>query len=200
MKKFHSLALAGALLVAGTAYATTRIVRAQDKGQGGAMDAMLAEMMKLAAPGAQHEQLTSKAGEWEQTYRMRMDADSPWTDTTGSAVAKPVLGGRYLLEQSEMNMMGMSEQGMHLLGFDNRTQEYISLWADSWSTWWTTSKGKEIEKGVIETEGMMNDARGEHPFRMLIHYREDGSIYSEMFDTSASGEFKVMEITAKRKP
>jgi hypothetical protein len=58
-----------------------------------------------------------------------------------------------------MDMMGMSEQGMHLLGFDNRTQEYISLWADSWSTWWKTSKGNETEKGVIETKGMMNDAR-----------------------------------------
>ena len=46
----------------------------------------------------------------------------------------------------------------------------------------------------------MVDVAGERPFRMTIQHRDDGTVYSEMFDTiPPAGEVKVMEITSKKK-
>lgn len=200
MKNMHRIALAGALLVAGTAFAATSIVRSQDDAQGGDVAAMMAEMMKFATPGAEHEALMQNVGEWEQTYKHRMSPDAPWIEGTGTSTAKSILGGRYLLEELDMNMMGMEMQGFHLLGFDLMKQEYVSLWADSMSTWWVTARGKETKKGFVETTGTMVDIAGERPYRMTTEHRADGSIYSEMFDTiPPAGEVKVMEITARKK-
>lgn len=199
MKSMNRIVLTGALLVAGAAFATTSIVRSQEGGDVD-MAAMMAEMMKLATLGPEHKALAEIEGSWEQTYRFRMGPDAEWTDGTGTSTAELVLDGRYILEQTDMSFMGMPMKGMHLLGFDNMKQEYISLWADTMSTWWITARGKAGPDGKIETRGTMIDVAGERPFRMTIEPRADGSVYSEMFDTiPPKGEVKMMEITAKKK-
>ena len=162
--------------------------------------ALMQKMMELATPGPAHEELMKGAGTWEETYKMRMAPDAPWTEFTGSSHSQPVLGGRYLLMNTSFDMMGMPMQGMQLLGYDNLTQEYTSLWADSMSTWWITSRGKKAADGTIDMKGTMVDVAGTRPFRMVIHHRSEDLMEIEMFDTiPPKGEVQVMSITSKRK-
>ena len=197
------LSLALGLVVAGTSYVTASIIRTQDQPDAGGfgMDAeMMKKAMELAAPGEQHAKLMKLAGSWEQQLKFRMGPDAPWIEATGTAQSKAILGGRYLQEDVSFDMMGMPVQGLSMLGFDNLKKEYISFWADSMGTWWVTARGKETKEGTVEFKGTMVDLAGERPYRMVVHHREDGSIFTEMFDTiPPAGDVKVMEITSKRK-
>jgi hypothetical protein len=162
--------------------------------------AMMAKMMELATPGAPHAELAKRAGSWTTHFKMRMDPNGPWEEFDGTTEAKPILDGRYLEEDVTFSMMGMPMHGMQILGYDNMTGEYISLWADSMSTWWTTSSGKKDAKGAIDFKGTMVDAGGTRPFRMLVRNKGDDETEGEMYDTiPPQGEVLVMTITSKRK-
>jgi len=206
--------LATAALAALTACATTNAStgsesRPQPQSQEGAatgelppgMDAaMMAEMMRLATPGPEHAELIKGAGEWELTYRMRMAPDAPWTESKGTMSARPLLDGRYLLEEHTSEVMGMPMKGLNIVGFDNSTGEFTSMWADNFSTWWLTSRGKHNADGDIDFRGTMKDVAGERPFRMLVHNVSDDESVVHMFDTiPPQGEVETMQITCRRK-
>jgi len=203
MKTALKLSLAAVALVGGTALVTAASLRPQDKGETGMPDmdpAMMQKMMELATPGEPHKDLMKMAGNWEHEYKMRWGPDMPWMDTKGTSEVKTLLGGRYVMETSKFEVMGMPMEGVHILGYDNNKQEYISLWADTMSTWWITSRGKEGADGAIEFKGTMIDVAGERPFRMVIHPKSDDLHEAEMYDSiPPAGEVKVMTITSKRK-
>jgi len=206
MHNHFRLTLGAVALVAATALATNTIVSARQEpgAQGGAgmdMDpAMMAEMLKLATPGPEHAELMQGAGNWDTSYQMRMTPDAPWTEAKGTLTARPLLDGRYLLEEQEFTAMGMPMKGVNIVGFDNSTGEYTSMWADTWSTWWIHSRGKQRADGVIEFKGSMKDVAGERPFRMEIKHVSDDQIDMRMFDTiPPQGEIETMRFSAKRK-
>jgi hypothetical protein len=170
------------------------------------METMMAKMMELAAPGAEHEVLMRDAGTWDSVYKLRMAPDAPWTEFRGSATCRPLLDGRYLWQDVEWTMPDpMSGQMMpmkafQILGYDKMSNEYTALWADAWSTWMITSRGKRDARGVLNMGGTMRDVAGERPFRMEI--REDGADqrHITMYDTiPPQGEVVVMEIAQKRR-
>ncbi|MBM3977789.1 MAG: DUF1579 domain-containing protein [Planctomycetes bacterium] len=170
------------------------------------MEAMMAKMMELATPGAEHQELMRDAGTWDSAYKMRMAPDAPWTEFRGSATCRPLLDGRYLWQDVEWSMPDpMSGQMMpmkafQILGYGKMSNEYTALWADAWSTWMITSRGKRDARGVLNMSGTMRDAAGERPFRMEI--REDGADqrHITMCDTiPPQGEVVVMEIAQKRR-
>lgn len=170
------------------------------------METMMAKMMELATPGAEHQALMRDAGTWDSVYKMRMAPDAPWTEFRGSATCRPLLDGRYLWQDVEWSMPDpMSGQMMpmkafQILGYDKMSNEYTALWADAWSTWMITSRGKRDARGVLNMSGTMRDVAGERPFRMEI--REDGADqrHITMYDTiPPQGEVVVMEIAQKRR-
>jgi len=161
---------------------------------------MMARTMALATPSEPHRRLQAAAGEWEQQYRMRWDPSADWQETKGTSTARTLLDGRYLMEEIQFELMGMPMKGVHILGYDNRTQEYITLWMDSMSTWWISQRGKEAADGTLELRGTMVDVAGERPFRSVIRHLPDGSVTTEMYDTIAPhGEIQVMSIVAKKR-
>ena len=200
------LLLGAVALVATTAFATATLVAApQDPAEpGGAgmeMDpAMMAEMMRLAMPGEEHAELMRGAGEWDNRFKMRMAPNAPWMEFTGSMTARTLLDGRYLLEEQEFDYMGMPMKGLNILGYDNSTGEYTSLWADTMSTWWISCRGKKDADGAIDLRGTMKDVVGERPFRMVVHHKTDDEVLVRMFDTiPPQGEVEVMQITSTRR-
>jgi hypothetical protein len=162
--------------------------------------AMMEKMMKLATPSDAHKELAKHAGTWEVHYKMRMSPDMPWMETDGTVEKKSILGGRYIQEDVAFSVMGMPMQGMQILGFDNLTQEYISWWADSMSTWWVTARGKKAADGTIELKGTMVDVAGSRPYRMVIRPKGEDTTEVEMYDTiPPKGDVLVMSLTEKRK-
>ncbi|MCY2958625.1 MAG: DUF1579 family protein [Planctomycetota bacterium] len=160
----------------------------------------MAKMMAMAAPGPAHAELMSHAGTWLVDYQYRMGPDAPWQPMQGTVTSKPVLGGRYLMEEHAMEMMGMPMQGLLFLGYDNSTKEYTSLWMDTSSTWWVEARGGKSAEGTVSMSGTMKDIAGERPYRMKSWGRPDGSMESEMYDTIGGQEVLVMTMKSRRKP
>ncbi len=159
----------------------------------------MARMMELATPGPEHAELAAHAGTWTVQYKYRWSPDAPWESAAGSVTSKPVLGGRYLMEEHSMEMMGMPMQGLLFLGFDKQSGEYTSLWMDSNSTWWVEARGKESPDGVTNLTGTMKDIAGERPYRMKTWTKADGTVENEMYDTIGGREVLVMTYTLQRK-
>ncbi|TAJ18163.1 MAG: DUF1579 domain-containing protein [Planctomycetota bacterium] len=175
---------------------------AQEPAAAPAMDMakMMAEMERLGTPGPEHAALMQDAGAWDNTIKLRMAPDQPWIESTGTVKAHPVLGGRYLMQEIEGNMMGMPFQGLQLLGYDKLTNEYTAVWGDSMSTWMVTSRGKEGPKGVFDMRGTMIDVAGQRPYRMVTTNKSPDERFIVMYDTiPPHGEIVVMEITSKRR-
>jgi len=197
-------ALSAIALVGAAVLATAAALRPQDEAAPAAppgMDpALMEKMASLATPGEPHRDLGKMAGRWEQELRMRMGPDMPWMDVKSASEAKPLLGGRYIMETVRFEMMGMPVEGINILGFDNLKQEYTSMWADTMGTWWVTARGRKDASGKIDMKGTMIDVAGERPFRMVIQSKGDDLVESEMYDTiPPAGEVKVMSIVSKRK-
>jgi hypothetical protein len=179
----------------------------QDKKEAGAAaaipgidEATLQRMTELATPGPEHEWLAKQAGEWDVAFKVRMMPGAPWVETKGTTEAKTMLGGRYLIEHSKFEMMGMPMEGVNIFGFDKMTGEYTSMWADSMSTWWISTRGKKDASGAIDLRGTMTDVAGTRPFRMVMKPQADGSTQADMYDTiEGQGEVLTMQITSKRK-
>ncbi len=187
-----------AALVGASVFTTAAIVRAQEESPDPAE--MMMKMMELATPGPEHAELAKKVGAWEQQYKMKWDPNAPWMDAAGTSEATSVLGGRFIMEKIKSEMPGMGPfEGLQLFGFDKMSGEYISLWADSMSTWWVESRGKENPDGTIEMKGTMKDVMGQRPFRMVIKPKGETENDIEMYDTIMGKEVLVMQIHSKKK-
>jgi hypothetical protein len=113
-----------------------------------------------------------------------------------------ILDGRYLLQHYESSFQGEPYKGVMLLGHDNLTQEYWSLWIDSLSTGYSLARGRETPDGAIELKGELQNplTPAGRPFRTVIRHAHDGSSTLSMFDTRADGsEFQVMELTYRKR-
>jgi len=160
----------------------------------------MARMMEMATPGAPHAELMARAGTWAVDYKYRMSPDADWTTAQGVVSSKPVLGGRYLMEEHAMEMMGLPMQGLLFLGFDNSTKEYTSLWMDTSSTWWVEARGTQGAEGATNMTGTMKDIAGTRPYRMKSWKKADGAMEHEMYDTIGGREVLVMTYSSRRKP
>lgn len=161
--------------------------------------AVMEKMVALATPGEEHAELAKHVGSWDISYKMRMAPDAEWMEIEGTSEAREILGGRYVLEEIDMNVMGMPTQGIQILGYDKMADEYTALWMDTFSTWWIQSSGNREDDGKIVLTGTMRDVAGERPFRQVILPKDDDSYAFEMYDTiPPHGEVLVMQGAAVR--
>ncbi|MHC4824546.1 MAG: DUF1579 family protein, partial [Planctomycetota bacterium] len=163
MKKQITLLLTGAALALGGAQFVNSLSAAQEPADAEMtpeqLQEIMMEQMKMGQPGPQHEQLQAMAGEWSTKMKMRMGGpDSPWQEYEGHSKIQIALGGRYIIEKftGELGMMGKMD-GLLILGYNNMTEEYESIWMDNMSTWPQFAKGVVNEEGATELSGMMRD-------------------------------------------
>lgn len=206
--RFHSFTGLGALFLATTVGCSSpQTITAADDGHAtpsSSHASMSAEeamerMTEMAAPGAAHAALMARAGTWVVDSKYRMSPDAEWIVGRATVTAKPVLGGRYLLEEHDMEMLGTPMSGFLFLGFDNLTQEYTSLWMDTTSTWWVEARGTRGADGVTNMSGTMKDIAGTRPYRMKFWSKGDGAMEQEMYDTIDGREVLVMTYSSRRK-
>ena len=91
-----------------------------------AHDAMMAEMMKYSMPGKEHAMLKGLEGTWKATVKTWTGPGEP-TVSTGTMHNEMELGGRMLEGSFKGDMMGMKMEGLSLMGFDNKKQQYWSF-------------------------------------------------------------------------
>jgi hypothetical protein len=174
------------------------------KKQEGRMDmqAMMEAYRKLAIPGAPHALLAGLAGSWTTRTRAWMEPGTPPTETTGTCEQKMLLGGRYLQQEYAGDMMGDQFTGINLIGYDNHTKKYVSVWYDSMSTGIVCFEGTAIADGKTITQETSYDdpVRGPLLWRSVTRIVDADTLEYEMYLTPKGGqEEKAMEMTVARK-
>jgi uncharacterized protein DUF1579 len=157
---------------------------------------------KAGTPGEPHKLLAKLEGSWTTKTRGWMEPDKPPFDSTGTCEQKMVLDGHYLQQIYTGDMMGLPFSGINLLGYDNHTGKYVSVWLDSMSTAIYYFVGSASTDGRTITQECSYDdpVRGPSVWRSVTRIRDNNTLEFEMFITPKGGkEEKMMEMTVARK-
>lgn len=176
----------------------------KEKQEGGVdMKAMMETYKKLAIPAAPHKLLAGLAGSWTTRTRAWMGPDEPPMEGTGACEQKMLLGGRYLQQEYSGDMMGESFTGINIIGYDNHTKKYMSIWIDSMSTGIYCFEGTaDVDGRTITQECCFDDpVRGPMAWRSVTRIVDNDTLEYEMYLTPEGGaeeKASMMTLTRKR--
>src|SRR5512133_2001226 len=97
------------------------------------MQAMMEVYKKLAVPGEPHKLLAGLEGTWTTRTKSWPEPDKP-VEMTGTCEQKLLLDGRFLQQTYTGAMMSDQFTGINIIGYDNHTKKFKSVWIDSMST------------------------------------------------------------------
>jgi hypothetical protein len=171
---------------------------------------MMKQMMELAKLNDNHKLLASMAGTWSYTVTMWMAPGAPPSKSTGTAVRKTTMDGRYLhgdysgkfkMPGADGKMKEMDFKGMSLDGYDNAKQKFISAWVDNMGT------GIMLSEGTYDATAKAVTVTGEYDampgmksrIREVIKMADKDHHSMEYYEDRGQGEMKSMEINYTRK-
>jgi hypothetical protein len=165
-----------------------------------AAEAQMAEMMKYATPGPQHEKLKAMVGTWDATVKSWMGTPEP-TVSKGVMKNEMTLGGRLLESNYKGEWAGAPFDGFGLTGYDLKEGKLKSFWTDTMSTAWMVMDGTMSDDGKsLTSTGSMEGMDGKPMAVRTVTKIEsaDKHVYT-MYGTMNGQETPVMEITYNRK-
>jgi hypothetical protein len=148
-------------------------------------------------PGPMHEMLAKSVGDWKTISRFWMDPAGEPMETEGTGKTEMILGGRYQKSTHRSSMMGMETEGIYIIGYDNVTEEFTSIWIDNIGTGTAIAKGRYDEStNSITMNGTMVDpmSRQELNIKVVLKYLDNDHNMMETYITHNGEEFKSMEI------
>ena len=164
------------------------------------MQAMMEVYKKVGTPGEFHKLLTKLEGSWTTRTRGWLEG-KPAMESTGTCEQKPVLDGHYLQQFYTGDMMGVPFSGINLLGYNNHTKKYESIWIDSMSTaiYFFVGTGSVDGRTITQECSYDDPVRGPAVWRSVTRIKDDNTLEFEMFITPKGGkEEKMMEMTVTR--
>jgi len=176
----------------------------KEKKQEGKMDmqAMMEVYRKLAIPGSPHKLLASLEGSWTTRSKAWMGADEPPMEGAGTCEQKMLLGGRYLQQEYVGDMMGETFIGINIIGYDNHTKKFVSVWFDSMSTGLYYFEGTAGPDGRTITQECSYDdpVRGPMTWRSVTRVVDDNTLEYDMYLIPKGGkEEKASEMIVTRR-
>lgn len=166
------------------------------------MQKVMETYRKAGTPGEPHRALAKLVGSWETRSWGWMEPDKPPVTSTGTCEQELVLDGHYLQQTYTGDMMGQPFTGISLLGYENHTGKYQSIWIDTMSTGVYFFEGTASRDGrTIRQESRYNDpVHGPSIWRTVTRIKDDNTIEFEMFLTpKGKKEIRMMEMTITRK-
>ncbi len=172
---------------------------AKDMKMDPAMQAKMAEAMKLGQPSQGHKALEPLAGNWNYTAKFKMTADSAPMESKGTSTSKWVHDGRFLQSEVAGDMQGMPFKGTAIQGYDNMKAVYQNTWIDNMNTGMMTATAQydPATKAFTETGSYSCPMTGEkdRAFRGTTKIVDNDHYIYETFEKGPDGrEFKGMEI------
>ncbi|MBC7872352.1 MAG: DUF1579 domain-containing protein [Ferruginibacter sp.] len=166
-----------------------------------------ATMMKnwetYMTPGDMHAMLAKSNGTWTTEVTSWMDPEKPPMKSTGSAVNKMIMGGRYQESVNSGDMMGMPFEGRSITGYDNAKKVFFSSWIDNMGTGIMMMEGPwdEATKTItMKGKGMDPMVLRESNYKQTFKIIDDNNQFMEMYGPGMDGkEYKMMEIKFTRK-
>jgi len=165
------------------------------------MQAMMEVYKKVGTPGEPHKLLAKLEGSWTTKTTGWLEG-KPAMESVGTCEQKMVLDGHYLQQIYTGNMMGAPFSGINLLGYNNHTKKYESVWLDTMSTAMYLFVGKGSADGKTITQECSYDdpVKGPAVWRSVTRIKDDNTVEFEMFITPVGGKKeKMMEMTVARK-
>jgi hypothetical protein len=156
----------------------------------------------VGTPGDPHKLLEKLEGSWTTSSRGWMEPGKPPMESSGTCEQKMLLDGRYLQQVYTGDMMGHPYTGINLLGYNNHTKKYESVWVDTMSTGVFYFVGTASPDGRTITQHCKFDdpVKGPADWRTVTRMKNDNTIEFEMFLTlRGKKEEKMMEMTIARK-
>ena len=157
---------------------------------------------KAGTPGEPHKALAKLEGSWTTRSRGWMEPGKPPVESTGTCEQKLILDGHYLQQVYTGDMMGQPFTGINLLGYDNQSGKYESVWLDTMSTGIFYFVGSASADGRTITQECSYDdpIKGPSVWRSVTRIKDDNTLEFEMFIAPKGGkEEKMMEMTVNRK-
>jgi hypothetical protein len=166
------------------------------------MQAVMEIYKKVGTPGEPHNVLAKLEGSWTTRSRGWMEPGKPPVESIGTCEQKMILDGHYLRQEYTGDMMGQPFTGINILGYDNQSGKYESVWIDSMSTGIFYFVGPASKDGKTITQECSYDdpVKGPSVWRSVTRIKDDNTLEFEMFITPKGGkEEKMMEMTVVRK-
>jgi hypothetical protein len=158
-------------------------------------------MQEMGTPGPIHESLAKMTGSWTTKNKSWYDPSMPPRESTGTSEQEMILDGRILQEKHTGDMMGMPFKGLGLLGYNNFTQKFSSIWMDSTSTAILYFEGTASQDGKTVTMKSRSEdmVMGPMKFRSVTKLVDNDNYAFELYGTDKSGkESKMMEMLYTR--
>jgi hypothetical protein len=176
-------------------------VAQEDEADGMDMEAMMEAWVAAGEPGEMHELLMSGKGVWHAKGETYMGPEAEhWS---GTVKRKPILGGRYLMEEWDIPNMSMGPfRGIGIAGFNNISGEFETVWIDSMSSAMFIETGSYDEEAQTMTmSGEQLDPMTGTPMlnRSVMHLISKNEFKLEMFTVMPDGsETKTMVVHCTR--
>lgn len=165
-------------------------------------EAMMKIYKHVGTPSAPHKLLAKFEGSWITKTKGWMEPNKPPTESSGTCEQKLILEGRYLQQTYNGDMMGAPFTGINLIGYDNHTGQYQSIWVDSMSTgiYYFAGTASADDRTITQECSYDDPVRGPSVWRSVMNIKDDNTLEYQMFITPEGGkEEKMMEMTATRK-
>jgi len=161
---------------------------------------MMETYEKLAKPAEQHKLLAKMAGSWKVTGQWWQDADSAPNQSNGTAKHKVIFDGLFVQQEYTGDMMGNPFVGIGMVGFDNHTKKFQSIWMDSMGSSIMYFVGNTNNGNTITMTADFDDPmRGSVTWRSVTKIVSDDIHTVEMYVTPKNGsEEKMAEMTYNR--
>lgn len=166
------------------------------------MQSMMEIYRELATPGDPHKLLAGMAGSWSVRSMCTMEPGKPPMESTGTSEQKMILGGRFLQQEFNGEMMGSPFTGIGFAGYDNHTGKYVSTWMDTMGTgiYYFEGTAGADGKTITQTCSYDDPVRGPMKWRSVTRIVDNNTLEFEMYCTDNSGkEEKMAEMTYTRK-
>lgn len=161
------------------------------------------EWAALSKPGPSHRLLESFVGEWDVKLTFWSEPKSHGQSSIGHSQISWVLGNRFLQEQFSGTIAGEQYRGIGIMGYDNGSRRFKTVWADSLNTALTTSSGRfypDTNTLVLESEVYDPLVSGVKTVQSKLQIESPNSYTFVMTDTSPEGkQFTSLEMRYQRK-
>lgn len=157
---------------------------------------------EASKPGPGHKVIGQFAGTWKATVKTWFGPENEPQISEGRAKHDLIFDGRFLKEDFKSLSKSMPFQGMGVVGYDNITNEYTSVWIDTMTTSTSGSVGTyDPATKTISWSGQMPDPVSKKmlPVRSTSRFIDNDNYVYEMYDVLSDGSLKKsLEVNYRR--
>ena len=158
----------------------------------------------MSKPGPEHKQLEMLVGDWDEEGKISMGPGKPPMIVKGTRKNRMIIGGRFLLGESQSATGPMALESMIIMGFDRRQKKYTAVGFDNGGTYGITALGEfdDSKKAIrLYSEDVDPALHQTHKYYLVTRIISPNQYVTEFLivDPGTQKEVKVYEATFTRK-